>query len=769
LPDQSSDSSARAAAATATAVAVALIAQQVAGKATRDALFLSLYPASKLPLVMVVSSALSFLVVLYLGRAMTRLSPARVVPGVFLVSAALYLGEWVAIGRNQYLAAVAVYVHTAALGAAGVSAFWSVVNERFDPHTAKSVVARVAAGATAGGVVGGVAAWQALRFVELPTLLIGLGVVNLGCCVGIWRFGRGERARRRQTLKVSTGAGATGSMTSNAAAVIRQVPYLRHLALLIAFGTIAEAAVDYVFKARADARFENEAGQLIEFFALFYMATGIATFLLQTSLARRALRGFGLAGTVATLPGTVVAGGLIGMFVPGLWSVAGLRGAATVVENSLFRSGYELLYTPLPPEKKRPTKTFIDVGCDKLGGALGSGLAALAVALIPLFAERVLLSVAVAAAVASLMVASYLHRGYVAALADSLRSGKVRLDDGEVMDATTRRTLADTTMALDRDKLLREIDALREQRGGATGAGAAAADSAALAITLDAMPDELHVQDPVLVAAAELRTGDPERVRAVFRRFGELPPELVVYAISLLASNPVLGDVVSILRKNVDRHVGLLTDALINPSTDFAVRRRIPRVLRSGATQRAADALLAGLEDERFEVRYRCGISLYKLLEDHPGLEVDRARVLEAARREARVGKRVWNSQRVVDSEPDDEAAPFAAERTQRTVGRSLEHVFTILSTVLDREPLQLAFRALATDDDSLRGTGLEYLDNVIPPDILRSLSPFLDDRTVARKATRPRQKILDELLTSMDSTGLDVEALRRSLDKNET
>ncbi len=51
-----------------------------------------------------------------------------------------------------------------------------------------------------------------------------------------------------------------------------------------------------------------------------------------------------------------------------------LRGGQAIFANSLYRSAFELLYTPLPPHKKRPTKTIIDVASDRLGDLIGSGL-----------------------------------------------------------------------------------------------------------------------------------------------------------------------------------------------------------------------------------------------------------------------------------------------------------------------------------------------------------------------------------------------------------
>ncbi len=55
-----------------------------------------------------------------------------------------------------------------------------------------------------------------------------------------------------------------------------------------------------------------------------------------------------------------------------------LRGGEAVTRNSLYRSAYELFYTPLPTAKKRATKTLIDVGVDRVGTTIGSvGLLAL--------------------------------------------------------------------------------------------------------------------------------------------------------------------------------------------------------------------------------------------------------------------------------------------------------------------------------------------------------------------------------------------------------
>jgi hypothetical protein len=69
--------SAVAAAATASA---AMIAFQVGGKATRDALFLSSFPVTRLPLMVIAAAALSLVAVIWAVRNISRRGPWRFNP-----------------------------------------------------------------------------------------------------------------------------------------------------------------------------------------------------------------------------------------------------------------------------------------------------------------------------------------------------------------------------------------------------------------------------------------------------------------------------------------------------------------------------------------------------------------------------------------------------------------------------------------------------------------------------------------------------------------
>jgi hypothetical protein len=251
----------------------------------------------------------------------------------------------------------------------------------------------------------------------------------------------------------------------------------------------------------------------------------------------------------------------------------------------------------------------------------------------------------------------------------------------------------------------------------------------------------------------------------VLRAEEGISPALVPHVISLLAWDPVAEDAVFALRKVAEERIGELTDALIDPNQDFAVRRRLARVFAVCVSQRATDGLILGLDDLRFEVRFQCGRSLSAIMEKNPTNRIHSEQIFAVVLREAAVGRPVWESRRLLDELEGSDSAPGVDEFVRDRAGQSLAHVFTLLSLVLPREPLQIAFRSLFTDDRQLQGTALEYLEGILPPPIRQRLWPYLEVRRTVSQSARPRHEVLDELLRSNASIMLNLEELRRRTD----
>ena len=652
--------------------AAALVAHQVAGRATRDALFLSHFPVESLPIAIAVASAASIVGVLAFTRALLRYSPARAVPAALAAGTALLLAQWSLAGRYPRGAAVALYLHLAFFGATLVSGFWSLVNERFDPHAAKRAVARIGAGASLGGVAGGLLAAGASSLWPVEAMLLVMAALNLAALAAL----HGLHPERREGPPEE-------QATAQGLNELRKVPYLRLLALMVALGALAEALLDYVLSVRAVGDL-GRGRPLLSFFASFHTGVAIVGLGVQALLSRRMLERLGLAGSIAIQPAGVAATAALGLAWPALWTAALARGLEAVLHGSLFRSGYELLYTPLPLERKRAMKALVDVGFDKVGAVAGGLLTVGLVALFPSAAPPLALAAAALAAVATLALLPRLHRGYVVSLEESLRTGAVRLERDDVMDGTTRYTLARSGLALDRESLMREIAALRQT-------------------------DEAPAADTVTGSVSVLRGRDHAAIRAVLA--DGLPSALIGHAIPLLADDALAAEVVRALRRVAPTAAGQLVDALLDPLRPDAVRRRVPRVLRAAQTPIAVLGLRLGLEDRRFDVRYQCGRALAAILDESPGLTPERNAVFQEVKREVARG------------------LGGADERR-------LEHVFTLLGLVVPREPVQIAYRAVRSQDRALRGTALEYLENVLPEDVRGVLWPHLD--APAREAPPP-------------------------------
>ena len=170
---------------------------------------------------------------------------------------------------------------------------------------------------------------------------------------------------------------------------------MRTLALMVVLSTAGAAIVDYPVQAEA-ARPEDSAtrAELLQFFAMFYTAMQVVTFIAQTAAAR-AVRRLGLGRTIRRCRPASASPVRLALLFPTFSMFAIARGIESVLRGSLFRSGYELLFVPMEPDEKRRTKTFLDVTCDRAGDAVGAVIVQLAAVHAVAFQQNELLAVAI--------------------------------------------------------------------------------------------------------------------------------------------------------------------------------------------------------------------------------------------------------------------------------------------------------------------------------------------------------------------------------------
>jgi len=657
-----------------------MMAWQWAGKTTRDSLFLSVFPVSALPAMMGGAAVSSLLMAALNAALLRRFGPARVIPVGYLIGTVLHAAEWAFLPEFPRLVAVAVYLHVVALGSVLLSGFWAVANEKFDPREARRYFSQIAAAGTLGTLAGGVMAERVAALTSTQSLLVLLGVLQLACAVALYRFAPAKEAQRH-------------SEAPSFPEVISGAPYLLGLAALVMLAAMSASTLDFLFKAQAAAHFAKGA-PLTRFFAIFNTATSVITFGVQVGFSGMWLKRFGPGKTVAALPMAITGASLASIFAPGLVALTLSRAIEILLRGSVYRSGYELFYAPMPEAEKRSTKSVIDIGAERLGDGLAGASVQLLLALPAQAVSVAILGFTAALSAGGVWLALRLERVYVRVLERGLAHHSV------IAPPPAEDPLGESNVM--------------------SGSYSASSPSGAAIPRASAPVAPPPLADPVLRALAELRSNNPARILTVLQGNESLAPVLVPQVIQLLDRDDVAQAAYLALRQTGDLIAGQLIDALQDPANSYNVRKRIPKVLASFQSRLAWDGLVAHLLDERFEVRTRCAKALEKILVRRPEFRPDQTFIFEVVRRE------LSKAQKLARMHTGGEAARTERALKERGI-KSIAHIFTLLGLVLPPKPVRQAFRALHAEEGKLKGVALEYLDSILPRSLREELTAYFE------------------------------------------
>ena len=664
--------------------AAIMLAHQVAAKALRDTTFLTSWPATALPLMTVGTAAFTGVLVPVFSRLIARFPPIRVVALGFAFSAAAHVLEWIWYDAGRWTAVI-IYLHLAGVGAVLLSGFWSLIAERFDPDGARKAYGRIAAAGTAGGLAGSIAAERIASTLSPADVLVLLATLHVLCAFGLSLLRRTPILLAHLTHPDEGHTGLRDTLRS---------PYLRTIATFVVLTGAASAIVDFLFKSNARASFGTGA-DLLRFFSLFYGSVQVLSFIAQTR-STSALRRLGIDGSIASQPAGVGLLGTVALLVPAWPLLVVLRGADSVLHGSLFRSGYELLFVPMDPDIRSRAKTTLDVVCDRVGEAAGSAMVQLAVMAGVVAVRPTLLTMTVTIAIVAFWVGRRFGPLYLGLVEHEL----VRYQPAPQLSLVSE---AGWTLVQ-----------LPGHPSGATAAPIPAEAPAA------APPPP----DPVMATLADLRSRDVALVTAALERVPQFERIHVAHTIDLLAWDAVLPAARAALEQLAPNHLGMLIDAMVNPNTDFAVRRRLPRILGTVAARRSVDGLLIGLDDPRFEVRYHSSRAMARMLMKNPGLSVDPARVIAVVERELLVPPQRWLGYKLLDR-PETEAPTDHAD-VHGDNSTYVQYLTSLLATIIAPEPLDAAVHGMRSTDPGVRGLAREYLHQVLPSAVLDRLTALI-------------------------------------------
>jgi ATP:ADP antiporter, AAA family len=339
------------------------------------------------------------------GLVVARLPRRRFIPLVYHFFVANIAVFWVLlvldVGAIQVARVFFVWISVFNLFA--VSVFWSFMADVFASEQGKRLFGFIAAGGSAGALVG-------------PALTVGLvgalGAVNLLIVAAVLLELAVLCARRLETAVPRRGDddGGTapraqepiGGGALSGFALLFRSPYLAGIASWVFLLSLAGTFL-YFQQATIVAAASDDPAVRTRIFASIDLAAGLLTVLVQTLATGRLIKRFGVGAAVALLP-VVFTIGFIALAVhPVLSLVIAFQALQRTANFAISNPAREVLFTVVEREEKYKAKYVIDGvvfrGADAVNGWLFSGLraagleiAAIAAAAVPVCAAWAVLA-----------------------------------------------------------------------------------------------------------------------------------------------------------------------------------------------------------------------------------------------------------------------------------------------------------------------------------------------------------------------------------------
>jgi AAA family ATP:ADP antiporter len=317
------------------------------------------------------------------GWIAARAPRRRILPWTYGFFALNLLGFATAISAqpdNPWIAR-AFYIWLSVFNLLAISVAWSVLADLFPVAQARRLFAVMAAGASAGGLVGPLLGVLLVGLLGLPGLMVLSTTLLLGSAVAVhalqaWRDHRPLRPDER---------GASGlPLGGNPFAGIGTVLRSRYLLGIAAFVVLLASVSTFLYFEQArlvELHFPDRTDQTRVFGTLDFVVQ-VLTLLTQLFLTGRIVGRFGIVVLLTAVPVITALGFLWLAMAPAFAVFAVVMVTRRAGEYALARPGREMLFTVVPPEAKYKAKNVIDTavyrGADAVSGWVKAGIDAIA-------------------------------------------------------------------------------------------------------------------------------------------------------------------------------------------------------------------------------------------------------------------------------------------------------------------------------------------------------------------------------------------------------
>jgi len=314
------------------------------------------------------------------GALVARVPRRRFVPWVYRFFALTLLGFWalLTLDVGRVMVARALFVWVSVFNLFVVTVFWGFMSERFGYERGRRLFGFIAAGGTAGALLGpSLTALLAVPLGPANLLLVSVLLLEVAtrCAGALDRVAMpaaagGEPAERRPDEAIG------GGMWAGLTEVLRS-RYLMLICLHVALLSLTSTFLYFQQAAIVAGAFDSPA-ERTRVFALIDLSVGVTTLAVQLLFTGRLLLRFG-AGVALALLAIVTAAGFAAIaLAPVLAVVIGFQAIKRAAEFSLANPARETLFTVVTREQMYKSKSFIDTavfrGADAASGWIYTAL-----------------------------------------------------------------------------------------------------------------------------------------------------------------------------------------------------------------------------------------------------------------------------------------------------------------------------------------------------------------------------------------------------------
>jgi len=330
-----------------------------------DAAFLGKFDVAFLP----VFFAFSAVVFLPTTAVYTWLSK-RIAPVIlntlllgFFVSLALiaaqfsYENKWFVFGVVLALAIISPLVNVIC---------WNTIVERMDSRKARRLIPFVGGCGTLGAVGAGLLGATMVERFGTDSLLWAVCAI----LVMLIPFPRWVA----KTWHITVRDAQPKQKVRDGIRALTEDPLVRVIAIATFLMAITTNLTDFQFKSFLQHEMAHDDAAIAAFLARFHGFTNLAILFIQFLIAAPIIRRFGLGFAYSLHPAAVLAGGVLCLFNPLLWTAVMLRFADTLMKFTFHSDTNEMVLTPLPFIKRGETKVLLKGVIYPVGGLVAAAL-----------------------------------------------------------------------------------------------------------------------------------------------------------------------------------------------------------------------------------------------------------------------------------------------------------------------------------------------------------------------------------------------------------